>query len=79
MIKAKPKPGDKLLVDWSEIAESICRYDLDGLDVHWLEVLNEERDKMGKCGDTFVRIVDKVSTCLSNLFMKGFQIAKFLS
>ena len=31
-----------------KLAEQVCRYDLDDLDVTWLSSLNEEREAMGK-------------------------------
>ena len=41
--------------DVSDRAGNVCRYDLDDLDVAWLEKYNEERVDMGKCcTDTYV-------------------------
>lgn len=31
-----------------ELAEAMCRYDLDDMDLHWLQALNRELDRMGK-------------------------------
>lgn len=33
-----------------ELAEAMCRYDLDDMDLHWLQALNRELDSMGKPG-----------------------------
>ncbi|KAM8875232.1 protein Jade-3 isoform 1-T1 [Spinachia spinachia] len=31
-----------------ELAEAMCRYDLDDMDLHWLQALNRELDRMGE-------------------------------
>ena len=48
MIKSNPNSKDKNTIDWAELQDSICRYDLDELDVLWLQQLNYERERMGK-------------------------------
>ena len=30
------------------MAEQVCRYDLDDMDVYWLRMVNNERDSFGK-------------------------------
>lgn len=32
-----------------ELAEAMCRYDLDDMDLHWLKELNAELAQMGEC------------------------------
>ena len=36
------------LTNMSQLAEQVCRYDLDELDVKWLERFNEEREDIGE-------------------------------
>ena len=48
MVKSSPEPGDKDVVDLNVLADSTCRYDLDDLDVLWLEEVNVERKLMGE-------------------------------
>ena len=36
------------LHDTQSMAEEICRYDLDELDMYWLQYLNDEREQMGR-------------------------------
>ena len=48
MIQLKPKDNDKTGVDLVLLADSVCRYDLDQLDVYWLQEINEQRLLMGK-------------------------------
>jgi len=43
-----PEPG---YVDIKELAEAMCRYDLDDMDLHWLQALNRQLDRMGKGPD----------------------------
>ena len=47
MIRSKPKSGDKTTIDLAQLADAMCRYDLDQLDVHWLQEINKERRLMG--------------------------------
>lgn len=35
-------------VNIKELAEAMCRYDLDDMDLHWLQALNKELVRMGK-------------------------------
>lgn len=35
-------------VSIKELAEAMCRYDLDDMDLHWLQALNQELDRMGE-------------------------------
>lgn len=35
-------------VNIKELAEAMCRYDLDDMDLYWLHALNRELDRMGK-------------------------------
>ncbi|XP_008279491.1 protein Jade-3 [Stegastes partitus] len=35
-------------VNIKELAEAMCRYDLDDMDLYWLHALNRERDRMGE-------------------------------
>lgn len=35
-------------VNIRELAEAMCRYDLDDVDLYWLHALNSELDRMGK-------------------------------
>ncbi len=35
-------------VSIKELAEAMCRYDLDDVDLYWLHTLNRELDRMGK-------------------------------
>uniref|UniRef100_A0A672HAQ4 Jade family PHD finger 3 n=1 Tax=Salarias fasciatus TaxID=181472 RepID=A0A672HAQ4_SALFA len=39
------KPG---YVNIKELAEAMCRYDLDEMDLHWLYMVNEEQNRMGE-------------------------------
>lgn len=47
MMTLKPKAGDKFAVDLCQLSDSMCRYDLDELDAHWLKETNEQRQMMG--------------------------------
>nr|CAB3257617.1 Jade protein [Phallusia mammillata] len=47
MLKSSPEPGDKDMVDLNVLADSACRYDLDEMDVLWLNEINEERSLRG--------------------------------
>lgn len=38
-------------VNIKELAEAMCRYDLDDVDLYWLQALNRELDYMGKKQD----------------------------
>lgn len=38
-------------VNIKELAEAMCRYDLDDMDLYWLQQLNAELGAMGKRGD----------------------------
>lgn len=38
-------------VNIRELAEAMCRYDLDDVDLYWLNTLNRELDRMGKGQD----------------------------
>ncbi|XP_068448915.1 protein Jade-3 [Clinocottus analis] len=40
-----PEPG---YVDIKDLAEAMCRYDLDDMDLHWLQALNRELDRIGE-------------------------------
>lgn len=35
-------------INIKELAETMCRYDLDDMDIHWLHTLNTELDRMGQ-------------------------------
>lgn len=35
-------------VNIRELAEAMCRYDLDEVDLYWLRALNRELDRMGR-------------------------------
>lgn len=35
-------------VSIKELAEAMCRYDLDDMDLYWLQALNRELDRMGE-------------------------------
>lgn len=35
-------------VNIRELAEAMCRYDLDDVDLYWLNTLNKELERMGK-------------------------------
>ncbi|KAM6938842.1 protein Jade-3 [Lycodopsis pacificus] len=35
-------------VDIKDLAEAMCRYDLDDMDLHWLQALNRELERMGE-------------------------------
>lgn len=35
-------------VNIKELAEAMCRYDLDDMDLYWLQTLNQELSRMGK-------------------------------
>lgn len=37
-------------VNIMELAEAMCRYDLDDMDLYWLQTLNQELNRMGKKG-----------------------------
>jgi len=47
LVKSSPEPGDKELIDYNVLADSTCRYDLDELDVLWLQEVNAQRKLMG--------------------------------
>ena len=47
MLKSRPGPDDKEVVDLNILADQVCRYDLDETDVFWLKDLNEERKLAG--------------------------------
>lgn len=38
-----------------ELAEAMCRYDLDDMDLYWLHALNHELERMGKTGPMIQR------------------------
>ncbi|XP_039256142.2 uncharacterized protein LOC120332878 [Styela clava] len=46
-IKTTPDVGDRDTVNLNVLADSTCRYDLDEVDVSWLQVINEERECLG--------------------------------
>lgn len=46
------EPG---FVSIKELAEAMCRYDLDDMDLYWLHVLNHELERMGKTGPMIQR------------------------
>lgn len=37
-------------VSIKELAEAMCRYDLDDVDLYWLQALNRQLDRMGERG-----------------------------
>ncbi|KAF4800010.1 Protein Jade-3 [Turdus rufiventris] len=43
------EPAEPGYINILELAESVCRYDLDDMDIFWLQELNEELTEMG-CG-----------------------------
>uniref|UniRef100_H2YM57 PHD-type domain-containing protein n=1 Tax=Ciona savignyi TaxID=51511 RepID=H2YM57_CIOSA len=47
MLKSCPDIGDKDMIDLNVLADSMCRYDLDEMDVAWLKIINRERKMMG--------------------------------
>ncbi|XP_034036503.1 protein Jade-3 isoform X2 [Thalassophryne amazonica] len=44
-IQYSTEPGD---INIRELAEAMCRYDLDDMDLYWLQALNRELGKMGE-------------------------------
>ncbi|CAN9500261.1 unnamed protein product [Ophioblennius macclurei] len=44
-LEATAEPG---YVNIKELAEAMCRYDLDDMDLHWLHALNLEQSRMGE-------------------------------
>nr|XP_020848527.1 protein Jade-3 isoform X1 [Phascolarctos cinereus] len=50
-----PEPG---YINILELAESVCRYDLDDMDIFWLQELNEELKEMG-CGTVDENTMEK--------------------
>lgn len=42
-------------VSIKELAEAMCRYDLDDMDLYWLHALNHELERMGKTGPKIQR------------------------
>lgn len=47
MIKSTPDMGDRETVDLNILADTTCRYDLDEVDVSWLQCNNVERKRQG--------------------------------
>ena len=43
-----PEPTEPGYVNILELAEAMCRYDLDDMDLYWLQELNGELGEMGK-------------------------------
>lgn len=41
------EPTEPGYINILELAESVCRYDLDDMDIFWLQELNEELTEMG--------------------------------
>lgn len=44
------KQGEHELTGMQQLAEQVVRYDLDDLDVCWLERMNDKRMELGKIG-----------------------------
>lgn len=42
------EPTEPGYVNIRELAEAMCRYDLDDMDLYWLNTLNRELERMGK-------------------------------
>lgn len=48
ILSSGSEPPELGYVDIRTLAESVCRYDLNYMDVAWLELANEEFKEMGK-------------------------------
>lgn len=55
------EPGD---VNIRELAEAMCRYDLDDVDLYWLRALNRELDHMGRRRDHTAIILHEINLVL---------------
>lgn len=81
-------------VNIKELAEAMCRYDLDDMDLHWLNTLNRELERMGEERDhggiihheihiVLLLIVKSVSTnmdiCLPKLEKRALRFGLILS
>lgn len=70
-----PEPG---YVNIRELAEAMCRYDLDDVDLYWLNMLNKELERMGKS----CRLLDcKGNNCVQpfkeeSCLTRGFSLLK---
>lgn len=51
-------------VNIKELAEAMCRYDLDDVDLYWLHTLNRELDRMGKGPDHKGIILNEINIVL---------------
>ncbi|XP_066562167.1 protein Jade-3 isoform X2 [Amia ocellicauda] len=52
---SSPEPAEPGYINILELAESMCRYDLDDIDLYWLQELNVELEDMGE------RFVDELT------------------
>lgn len=45
---SNPETAEPGYINITELAASVCRYDLDDMDIFWLQTLNEDLAEMGK-------------------------------
>lgn len=45
---SNPETTEPGYINITELAASVCRYDLDDMDIFWLQSLNEDLAEMGK-------------------------------
>lgn len=45
---SSPETAEPGYINITELAASVCRYDLDDMDIFWLQELNEDLAEMGK-------------------------------
>lgn len=48
IVLVRPEPPELGYVDIRTLVDSVCRYDLNDMDVAWLELTNEEFKEMGE-------------------------------
>ncbi|XP_059943565.1 protein Jade-3 isoform X2 [Mesoplodon densirostris] len=55
---SSPEPTEPGYINIMELAASVCRYDLDDMDIFWLQELNEDLAEMG-CGPVDENLMEK--------------------
>ncbi|XP_062039722.1 protein Jade-3 isoform X2 [Lepus europaeus] len=55
---SSPEPAEPGCLNILELASSVCRYDLDDMDIFWLQELNEDLAEMG-CGPVDENLMEK--------------------
>lgn len=59
ILSSGAEPPELGYVDIRTLAESVCRYDLNYMDVVWLELANEEFKEMGEATSHYSLLLNK--------------------